>query len=408
MAEQLLASQPARRPAPLRPLGPAASVPPITSEVPGSFAWGVLHQRHPKLIDQVAHAHPYPPQLQRALDSLLVEITDGKTRSLPESAPDRSAWDAWAGDYRGQPWDAVPFLWAECYFYRKLLDAVDFFAPGPWFWVDPFEPTKAAELRSAQLDADIAALDELAELAPDDRAQAVLLGAVWGNQADLGFRITAAGDGKNPERQHLIHDDSAAVWSHLDAQPGKIVIIADNAGSELLADLVLVDHLLTTGTASEITIHVKPLPYYVSDAVTTDLIACLRRLAESQGYGRAVADRLRHALRDGRFTLATHPFYCQPWSFHYMPADLADDLATARLVIAKGDLNYRRLVGDLHWPATAPFADATAYFPAPVLSLRILKSDVVLGIDGATVANLEAVSPSWRTSGTYALTEARL
>ena len=160
MAEPFLAAPEASRPSPLDPLGVAASVPPITSEVPGSFAWGVLHERHPKLIQQIAQAHPYPPEQRRALDALLAEIAEGQIISLPESADDRWAWDAWAGDYLGQPWEAVPFLWAESYFYRKLLEAVGFFTPGPWFWVDPFEHTKAAEVRGAQFGSDLAALDE--------------------------------------------------------------------------------------------------------------------------------------------------------------------------------------------------------------------------------------------------------
>jgi len=167
-----------------------------------------------------------------------------------------------------------------------------------------------------------------AELSLDDRAQAVLLGAVWGNQADLGFRLNAElTDVNSPERQHLIHDDSAAVRSYLGAEPGKVCLIADNAGTELLADLILVDDLPHTGMASKISIHVKPYPYYVSDTITADLLACLRRLAEGRGYGHAAADRLWRALREGRLAVDTHPFYCQPWSFHYMPADLAADLA---------------------------------------------------------------------------------
>lgn len=34
--------------------------PPILAGVPGSFAHGVFHERHPKLIDQIIGAHPYP------------------------------------------------------------------------------------------------------------------------------------------------------------------------------------------------------------------------------------------------------------------------------------------------------------------------------------------------------------
>lgn len=35
--------------------------PPILSNVPGSFSWGVLHQRHPALVQQIRDSFPYPP-----------------------------------------------------------------------------------------------------------------------------------------------------------------------------------------------------------------------------------------------------------------------------------------------------------------------------------------------------------
>ena len=38
--------------------------------------------------------------------------------------------------------------WSESYFYRRVLDAVGFFEPGPWRGVDPFAPLKRAELES--------------------------------------------------------------------------------------------------------------------------------------------------------------------------------------------------------------------------------------------------------------------
>jgi hypothetical protein len=36
-------------------------VPPILSNVPGSFAWEVSRQRHPVLVKQIRDAFPYPP-----------------------------------------------------------------------------------------------------------------------------------------------------------------------------------------------------------------------------------------------------------------------------------------------------------------------------------------------------------
>jgi hypothetical protein len=90
-----------------------------------------------------------------------------------------------------------------------------------------------------------------------------------------------------------------------------------------------------------------------------------------------------------------------------MPPDLAADLAASSVVVVKGDLNYRRLVGDLRWPPTTPFAETTAYFPAPVVALRTLKSDVIVGLPGDVVSTLDAGSDDWRTSGRYGLVQVR-
>ena len=73
--------------------------------------------------------------------------------------------------------------------------------------------------------------------------------------------------------------------------------------------------------------------------------------------------------------------------------------------IVKGDLNYRRLVGDCHWPATTPFADLAGYFPTAVGALRTLKSDVAAGLDAGVLERLDASGDPWRTSGAYGLVQ---
>jgi hypothetical protein len=90
-----------------------------------------------------------------------------------------------------------------------------------------------------------------------------------------------------------------------------------------------------------------------------------------------------------------------------MPADLREDFTTSALTIMKGDLNYRRLVGDQHWPATTPFTEATSYFPGAVTALRTLKSDVVTGLASETLLALETAGGAWRTSGTHALIQTK-
>lgn len=386
------------------------TAPVILGDRPGTFPHGVLAERHPAIIRQVREAFPYGPAQHRALDALLAECTGGALEPLPAGAHDRERWAAWGMDsYAGRSWYDVPWLWSESWFYRRLLDAVGYFGPGPWQGIDPFRPSKLAELDSPATDEELAALDDLAGRPADERARALLHGSLWGNRADLGFRLSAEGAERTAAVPALVADDSERLWTLLGASgTGTLCLVADNAGRELVPDLLLVAHLLAHGRIGRAMLHVKPYPYYVSDATTADVLDAVRRLTGAQGaaagYGRGLWD----ALSDGRLTLRAHPFSCAPLPYAEMPDDLRADFAAATLTVVKGDLNYRRLVGDRYWPPTTPFAGVTDYFPGPVAALRTLKSDVVTGLTAATEAALDAAEGRrWRTAGTHALIQVR-
>ncbi|MFH8484533.1 damage-control phosphatase ARMT1 family protein [Streptomyces longisporoflavus] len=380
--------------------------PVILSNEPGSFARSVLAERHPALIKKVRDAFPYDPRRHRALDALLAQATDGVIEPPDPDTHDHDSWDAWSRAYVGLSWYDVPFLWAESYFYRQLLAAVGYFGPGPWQGIDPFRPFKQAELHTEEAAEELAALDGLARRPVDEQRQALLLGSLWGNRADLGF--AAGGGATGAADSRLVADDSALLWSLLpEGGAATLCLVADNAGRELLPDLILVDHLLLHRRAERVVLHVKPYPYYVSDAMTADVIDCLRHLRGARGSAAEVGERLWSAMGTGRLTVRSHPFSCAPLPYADMPDDLRRELADADVTVMKGDLNYRRLVGDRLWPATTPYEERTAYFPGPVASLRTLKSDVIVGLDAPTEARLDAErGRGWRTSGSLALIQA--
>lgn len=394
---------------------------PILSNVPGSFPEGVLLRRHPELIATVRRLTPYPGDVREALDALAATI-DGAIPELPPDARDASFWRASAAGYVGRRWVDVPFLWAESYFYRLLLEATGYFRAGAWQGIDPFAPQKLAELGTPELARDLAGLDELVSAPAAGGLAAALSASLWGNRADLGFRLSDPSGFEEPAGRDradgLVADESSELWALLGGEPGTVHLVADNAGRELTADLVLIDRLLETGRAADVVLHLKPSPYYVSDATTADLLAVLRRLAgaladASAGVlagaaagalagATAIAGRLRDALASGRLRVAAHGFWCTPGTFRELPADLAGDLSGAAVVIVKGDLNYRRLVGDAHWDPVTPFADVTGYFPAPVAALRTCKSDVAVGVEPERLARLESTAPGWRTDAAHA------
>ncbi|MGW7410937.1 damage-control phosphatase ARMT1 family protein [Streptomyces sp. NPDC054863] len=390
-------------------------VPVIRCDEPGSFARSVLAERHPALIERVRRAFPYGPGQHRALDALLEETAHGVIAPPPPGDDrDREQWEVWGKGHLGRSWFEVPFLWAESYFYRRLLGAVGYFEAGPWQGVDPFGPFKRAELDTPETGGELAALGQLGQPAPEreaERARALLLGSLWGNRADLGFLMGAGAAGQRTD-EALVADDSAALWALLPAgalpagtpHARTVCLVADNAGRELLPDLLLADHLLRYGRAERVVLHVKPYPYFVSDATTADVVDCLRHLRGAGGAAREAGHRLWDDMASGRIEVRAHPFSCAPLPYEDMPDDLRQDFAEATVTLMKGDLNYRRLVGDRMWPATTPFADRTAYFPGPVAALRTLKSDVLVGLaEGAEKALVTEHGQRWRTAGTHAL-----
>ncbi|MGC5034852.1 damage-control phosphatase ARMT1 family protein [Streptomyces sp. DT190] len=388
------------------PATPTAPV--LLGNQPGSFPHSVLAERHPAIIQQVREAFPYEPAQHRALDELLANCTEGAIEPLPADAHDRENWDDWGlRAYTGRSWFDVPWLWSESWFYRLLLQAVGYFGPGPWQGLDPFRPFKRAELDSPETDEELAALDDLAGRPAGEQARALLHGSLWGNRADLGFRLSAEGARAAEAVPGLVADDSDRLWSLLGAPgegTGTLCLVADNAGRELVPDLLLIAHLLAEGRIGRAVLHVKPYPYYVSDATTADVVDALRRLTGAGGAAAAYGRRLWSALAEGRLALRAHSFSSAPLPYEEMPADLRAEFAAATLTIVKGDLNYRRLVGDRLWDPTTPFTEVTGYFPGPVAALRTLKSDVITGLGADTEAALNAAEGRrWRTGGTHAL-----
>lgn len=382
--------------------------PEITSLDPGSFGYGVITRRHPSIIEAVRGQVPYPLETQRRLDDMITEAA-GSVPPVPDDAADAELWKAWARPYVGQDWLTVPFLWAESYFYKLLLEATGYFTSGPWGGVDPFKPQKDAELESPELAGDLASLDGLLSAPVDESLNAALCASLWGNRADLGFRLSDPASTSRDHTDELVVDDAPSVWKHLASRPGSVVhLIADNAGRELVADLVLVDRLLESQQATSVVLHLKPHPYFVSDATTHDLLTVLAHLAHSATAASEVAQRVSTALGNGRIEVRAHRFWCDPLTFHALPADLRADLGAADLVIIKGDLNYRRLVGDRRWAPQTPFEAVARHFPAPLLALRTLKSELAVGVSSARLEEMEAITPSWRTDGTHAVIQACL
>jgi hypothetical protein len=371
----------------------------MTSE---SFARYTIAHRLPSIVADVIAENEYPPQVVAALQALRDEIAHRAVAPLTENAPDVAAWRRAWEPYRGRTWLDVPWYLAESYFYRRLLEASRYFQPGDGQGSDPFEARK----RRALEDKAVARLpSELVVGYPDTREGFVTLlqASLWGNRADLSNIALAArpeDDLGRSSGEYLLVDHSAAAWTlFASGHLGRVDFVCDNAGLEALLDLALTDFLLTRRLCRQVVFHLKAQPFFVSDTMIKDVYPMLAALRQAGGAATALAARLERWQRNGRWVLRDDPFWTSWLGFREMPAHLRDALAGSDLVILKGDLNYRRLLDDRRWPPTTRLEDVTGYFPAPFLTLRTLKAEIIVGLPEGLAEALSAAEPDWLVNG---------
>ncbi len=387
-----------------------------------TFTEYTLKVRMPAIAQRVLEENELSTEATRRMQLLVDEIPDGLIRPLPANdAPeitqqhDIEQWNEAIAVYEGQTWLQVPWFFAETYLYRRIIAAVDYFNTG----LDPYTTQKQLGLtgsmgQTRKLSAQLARLLQNGWQA--DGFVSLLLADLWGNQADLS--VWEAGDDTMPnhadtasQTAHLLVNDGTAVAHHIEAAPqnSNVDFIIDNAGFELVGDLCLADYLLGTEKVKAINFHLKMHPTFVSDATILDVQETIAIFLEDEDASlRELGGRLEEAAENGRLQLHTHPFWTSPHPMWQMPQELRHQLSPAHLVISKGDANYRRALGDAHWPFTTPFADIASYFPTSVLFLRTSKSEIIAGLGAKQPPQLTKKDPNWLTSGNWGLIQSVL
>ena len=211
---------------------------------------------------------------------------------------------------------------------------------------------------------------------------------LWGNATDLSLltalsyediqKLQGAEARKTQEKHILVNDLPAAYRTLKTAQntdpkgERRVDIVLDNAGFELFVDLILAGYLLEAGLATQIVLHPKSIPWFVSDVVPADFASLLNALANPQALYAAPPEGSNEAPaplsdqevsdlsflfehwsslhQEGRLILRPNLSWTAPGSYWRLPSsasDLYEDLQRSELVVFKGDLNYRKLAGDV-------------------------------------------------------------
>lgn len=381
------------------------------------FTLDTITKRMPKIMDAVMESLPpaiAEEPLLSAIRELQTEMHDGAQLKMLEPTGKWVGADSWNKHLelfisQGQGWHTAPWWVVENYMYKRLLQELARCGSSTY---DPFEPQKKQALAAAvdpleksiePLLAMIGKSEETPKGHADRRAalEATLLRSLWGNQADLSLSAGKV-ESSFGDKGGILSDQQAVALDLLQAASDRsVIIVLDNHGLEVLCDLVLVDSILRLTDVSSVVLHVKDSPVFVSDVTADDIEGILDWL---QGHNKELAARLRESLSDGRLVVQSHDFYTSARTFWELPEDLRLAFSEAAAVILKGDANYRRLLGDLHWPYDTDFSDyATSFWPGDgLICLRTMKSGVAIGIPNAEQLKAKAERPSdWLTSGVY-------
>lgn len=385
---------------------------PLRGSDTGSFAHHSVVERLPEILRRVLGENDFPPGVAEALQQIHTEIPSTPLRPIsdPEAA-DAERWNGYVDAVDGADWLEAPWFFVETYFYRRIVAATGYLTT-PQFHVDPFSYQKNTGLRSNRLAIRSQArrLSQVLRqrpLSPSGLGK-MLSQSLWGNRADLSLWAAdddSRGDLAQPDDYLLVDDRQAVAETIIEASPdAKILIVADNAGVEFVADLCLMDAFLTGRRAARIHVHVKSHPTFVSDVVVQDVGDTVTFLRDSiDRRVQKLGGRLQDHLDAGRITVDDNFFWTSPLPLWEMPDTLRAEMSDYDLVIMKGDANYRRMLGDRHWDYDTPIEEATGYVPVPTLALRTLKAQVVAGLTQDAMHRAASVSEDWDTNGEWGM-----
>lgn len=209
---------------------------------------------------------------------------------------------------------------------------------------------------------------------------------------------------------NLLIDQTRDIWNCLNEKKNNKVVdvICDNSGFELLSDFILCDFIISNQLATKIKFRVKAIPWFISDALPKDVYYTLEELEKSNDIVlKEAAKKWKEYFQMGKFELVEpcHHFFTSPFEFYKMEKiapELYRSISHSHLVIFKGDLNYRKLLGDINWDPVTKFQTAlNEFLPTNLCCLRTIKADLICGLKPGQYEDLWEIDEKWMQTGKY-------
>ncbi|EGD87835.1 hypothetical protein H112_04305 [Trichophyton rubrum D6] len=360
-------------------------------------------------------------EILHELAALKYELQHGRklTPLADDGESDITIYNKELADRGELSWFDAPWLFAECYLYRRM--STHFALSKHWKEYDVFAQQKMSTFRSSRpavlelatrykdLSQDLKQIhSKRDDMTPEQHQEAdkVLFTemceiCLWGNATDLSLltsltyediqKLQGAEARKKAEANVLVNDLPAAfellnkARTERKNEERRVDIVLDNAGFELFVDLILAGYLLSSGLATCVVLHPKSIPWFVSDVLPRDFGDLIALLSDPQSFFSSTGeesgeekkpqpltdkevDELKYLFQqwgdfhaEGQLIIRPNRFWTTASSYWRLPHEapsLYEDLKESELVIFKGDLNYRKLTADAHWDPTTPFDTA--------------------------------------------------
>ncbi|XP_061401603.1 damage-control phosphatase ARMT1-like [Musca vetustissima] len=419
---------------------------PLCGQYKKSFAYFTIRYRLPNILmslldsmraDLKANSSMYQESdislVLESIENLKSQVENNhKLQKISSKAPDVDLWNNFITNLpENAGFFNVCWLYAECYLYRKIYSIFE--AGNSLAQYDYFGPQKMKALQMSE-----GVMEELIQTTSDCENTCetfchILKLNLWGNKCDLS--LSSGKDVKPLENlsqlvlslnKNILVDDSPTIWQCLNQSTAAaaeeedkkyVDFICDNAGFELFTDLLFGQYLLRSGLATVVRFHVKAMPWFVSDTTRQDIHKTLNYLQEHKSQIlKDFGVQCAQCFAEGYFQIAdTEYFWTTPYEFYRMidiNAKFYKQLSSSSLLIFKGDLNYRKLLGDFNWNFSEEFRKCLRGFhPTNLCTLRTIKGDLLCGLKSDSVKcpdlaeQLRFRKHDWMFTGNYAVVQ---
>ncbi|KJH46510.1 hypothetical protein DICVIV_07414 [Dictyocaulus viviparus] len=432
-------------------LGSDSLPPKLNGIEEGTFVFFTISERWPKTIAKIVDyfhcsrrilMEQYGTEADADIKAVIAELselryriaTDKPLEDISDLSYSHDMWNKLLANLRvkhsesGVTWFKMDWLFTECYMYRRIVGAT---AKTKYLkTLDYFREQKIKgfndhleQIRDG-INFMFTALENIAACRKSETLEVLLKMCLWGNRCDLS--LSCGGPTKlaqSPiqsarmlDSYILCNDFGAAMDSFILNLRTNIKgcrqfdIVLDNAGPELVGDLILAEYLMGSKHVDKTVLHGKEYPYFVSDVIRSDFEWTLKELSKLGDTFQKFSEKLYGRLKQGQLVFQEHRFWTYPQPYCEMKSvapDLYEQLSEASFIVFKGDLNYRKLVADRKWSFETPFKTALCGFlPAPIFALRTLKSETVAGLPEDVSRRMRSQPDlKWMVTGEYGIAE---